>query len=218
MYAPCAVVTSSIHLESMYAGVLARYREVLIMKDVKYMKDRELLVELLGRDEAEEVHTKSLADLLRCECPHQSLRPLYLARELWERACILDLTKRTIFASPSVLKEYLLILFAPMRYEAFMVLYLDACHRLITSKLLFRGSLTQVSVYPRVVVGHALEYGASAVVLAHNHPSGDTSPSRADESLTQQLKAALALVDVRVLDHFIVGGGAAMSFAERGLI
>lgn len=188
------------------------------MKDVKYMKDRELLVELLGRDEADEVHTKALPDMLRCECPHQNLRPLFLAREIWERVCILEMQRGPIFSFPGALKEYLVLLFAPMRYEAFIVLYLDTMHRLVKSEELFRGTLTQVSVYPRVVVTHALEYGASAAILAHNHPSGSVLPSRADECLTQQVKAALALIDVRLLDHFVVGAGEVLSMAERGLI
>jgi DNA repair protein RadC len=98
------------------------------------------------------------------------------------------------------------------------VLFLDAQNRLLTMEELFRGSLTQTSVYPREVVKRALHHHASAVVLAHNHPSGTVQPSRADELLTQTLKAALALVDVRVLDHIIVAQGDALSMAERGLV
>jgi DNA repair protein RadC len=83
---------------------------------------------------------------------------------------------------------------------------------------LFRGTLTQTSVYPREVVKRALAHNAASVILAHNHPSGVAEPSRSDEALTAALRQALALVDVRVLDHFVIGGGAAMSFAERGLL
>jgi DNA repair protein RadC len=99
-----------------------------------------------------------------------------------------------------------------------LCLYLDAQHRVIDSEELFRGSLTQTSVYPREVVKGALRANAAAVILAHNHPSGVAQPSPADELLTRQLKDALALVDVRVLDHFIVAGTQALSFAERGLL
>jgi DNA repair protein RadC len=98
------------------------------------------------------------------------------------------------------------------------VLFLDSQNKLLAMEELFRGTLTQTSVYPREVVIRALHHGAAAVVLAHNHPSGSVQPSRADEALTQTLKAALALVDVRVLDHIIVGPGQALSMAETGLI
>ena len=99
-----------------------------------------------------------------------------------------------------------------------MVLFLDGQHRLLASEELFRGTLGQTSVYPREVVKRALANNAGAVILAHNHPSGVAEPSRADEFLTQSLKAALALVDVRVLDHLVVGQGAVVSMAERGLL
>lgn len=117
-----------------------------------------------------------------------------------------------------MVKEFLLVQLAPLGHEVFCVAFVDAQHRLLAFREMFRGSLTQTSVYPREVVKAALELNAAAVVLAHNHPSGSVEPSRADELLTQTLKSALSLVDVRVLDHFIVGGDAAMSFAERGLI
>jgi DNA repair protein RadC len=103
-------------------------------------------------------------------------------------------------------------------YEVFAVLFLDAQHRLIVLEELFRGTLTQTSVYPREVVTRALHHQAAAVVLSHNHPSGSIEPSRADESLTQTLSAALSLIDVRVLDHVIVSAGQAFSMAEKGLL
>ena len=99
-----------------------------------------------------------------------------------------------------------------------MVLFLDAQNRVIASEEMFRGTLTQTSVYPREVVKRALERNAAAVILAHNHPSGVAEPSRADEALTQTLRAALALIDTRVLDHFIVAGSGVLSMAERGLL
>jgi DNA repair protein RadC len=100
----------------------------------------------------------------------------------------------------------------------FAVLFLDVQHRLIKLEELFQGTLTQTSVYPREVARRALMLNAASVVLAHNHPSGVAEPSRADEFLTQSLKTALALIDVRVLDHLIVGRGQVVSMAERGLV
>ena len=123
-----------------------------------------------------------------------------------------------MFASPQEVKHYLQLHLSALPHEVFAVLFLDAQNRLLTMEELFRGSLTQTSVYPREVVKRALHHHASAVVLAHNHPSGTVQPSRADELLTQTLKAALALVDVRVLDHIIVAQGDALSMAEQGLV
>ena len=121
-------------------------------------------------------------------------------------------------ASPGAVRALLVLLLAELEHEAFVVLFLNAQNRLIECRELFRGTLTQTSVYPREVVKAALRLNAGAVILAHNHPSGLSEPSRADEVLTQSLKQALALVDIKVLDHFIVAGTSALSFAERGLI
>ena len=107
---------------------------------------------------------------------------------------------------------------AKVLFLIFIVLFLDSQNRLLSAAEMFRGTLAQTSVYPREVVKSALQRNAAAVVLAHNHPSGSAEPSRADEHLTQTLKAALALVDVRILDHYVVAGDRATSFAERGLI
>ena len=123
------------------------------------------------------------------------------------------------FASPGGVRDYLRLHLAGLQHEVFLALWLDAQNRLIAAEELFRGTLTQTSVYPREVVKHALKHNAAAVVLAHNHPSGVAEPSRADELLTSELKQVLALVDVRVLDHFIVAGQTPpLSFAERGLL
>ena len=138
--------------------------------------------------------------------------------ELARRAMAQRLQERTVFALPQEVKQYLQLHLSALPHEVFAVLFLDAQNRLLTMEELFRGSLTQTSVYPREVVKRALHHHASAVVLAHNHPSGTVQPSRADEALTQTLKAALALVDVRVLDHIIVAQGDALSMAERGLV
>lgn len=121
-------------------------------------------------------------------------------------------------ASPGAVTDYLRLRVGGMEHEVFGVLWLDAQNRLIETEELFRGTLTQASVYPREVVKTALARNAGAAVLYHNHPSGSAEPSRADELLTGTLKTVLALVDVRVIDHFVVTAGTAMSFAERGLI
>ncbi len=138
--------------------------------------------------------------------------------ELARRALAQQLREREGFDSPGAVKHYLQLQLAARAHEVFAVLFLDAQNRLLALEELFRGTLTQTSVYPREVVLRALHHQAASVVLAHNHPSGTVEPSRADEALTQTLKAALALVDVRVLDHVIVGTGQALSMAERGLL
>lgn len=122
------------------------------------------------------------------------------------------------FAAPSQVRDFLALHLAPLEHEAFCVLFLDSQHALIAFERMFRGTLGQTSVYPREVVRRALALNAGAVILAHNHPSGQPEPSRADDLLTQSIKSALALVDVRVVDHFIVGGAQIVSFAERGLL
>ncbi|PKO44268.1 MAG: hypothetical protein CVU30_04260 [Betaproteobacteria bacterium HGW-Betaproteobacteria-3] len=138
--------------------------------------------------------------------------------ELARRALAEQLREREVFSTPDAVKHYLQLHLARRGHEVFAVLFLDSQNRLLALEELFRGTLTQTSVYPREVVLHALQHKAAAVVLAHNHPSGTVQPSRADEALTQTLKAALALVDVRVLDHVIVGPGQALSMAEKGLL
>jgi DNA repair protein RadC len=123
--------------------------------------------------------------------------------------------------SPRAVKDYLRLHFAEANaagHEEFAVMFLDQAHRMIETRTLFRGTLAQASVYPREVVKAALACNAAAVILSHNHPSGVPEPSRADEYLTSTMKSALALVDVRVLDHIIVAGGVAVSMAERGLL
>jgi DNA repair protein RadC len=138
--------------------------------------------------------------------------------ELARRALAQQLREREVFGSPEAVKHYLQLHLAAKGHEVFAVLFLDSGNRLVAMEELFRGTLTQTSVYPREVVLRALHHQAAAVVLAHNHPSGSVRPSRADEALTQTLKTTLALVDVRVLDHVIVAPGAALSMAEEGLL
>jgi DNA repair protein RadC len=146
------------------------------------------------------------------------LAQLQAALELARRALREGLSSRDALASPQAVRDYLRLTLARRDHEVFLVLLLDAQHRVVTSEELFRGTLTQTSVYPREVVKCALKHNAAAVIFAHNHPSGVAEPSHADEILTRSLKAALALVDVQVLDHFIVAGTRTMSFAERGLL
>lgn len=122
------------------------------------------------------------------------------------------------FSSPELVKEYLVTKLAGFEHEVFAALFLDAKHQLIQYVEMFRGSIDSASVYPREVVKEALHCNAAAVIFAHNHPSGNPEPSQADKTLTQRLKEALMLVEVRSLDHIVVGGRQTVSFAERGLI
>lgn len=128
------------------------------------------------------------------------------------------LASREVFATPDAVKSYLQLQLSGEASEKFAALFLDAQNRGIAFEILFAGSLTQTSVYPREVVLTALAHGAASVIFAHNHPTGDVQPSRADELLTQTLKQALALVEVRVFDHVIVAPGEALSMAEKGLL
>ena len=136
--------------------------------------------------------------------------------ELTRRALREELSVRDALNSPRAVQEYLRLTLAALPNEVFFVLFLDAQHRLIAGEELFRGTLTQTSVYPREVVKHALRHNSAAVIFAHNHPSGVAEPSRADELLTQALKSALDLVDIKVLDHLVIAGNVAWSFAEKG--
>lgn len=139
--------------------------------------------------------------------------------ELARRGLREELRVRQPLSAPAAVRDWLRLRLAPLHHEVFIALWLDAQNRLIADEELFRGTLTQTSVYPREVVKRALGNNAAAVILAHNHPSGVAEPSSADELLTRALKQALVLVDVRLLDHFIVAGNAPpLSFAERGLL
>ena len=138
--------------------------------------------------------------------------------ELARRALTRELNQQPVFDSPEKVKTYLQLQLGALEHEVFAVLFLDAQTRLIKLEEMFRGTLTQAAVYPREVLKRALDLQASAVIFAHNHPSGAAEPSRADELLTQTLKSALALVDIRVLDHLVVGHNDVISFAERGLL
>ena len=143
-------------------------------------------------------------------------RPAVVQQALTLLEC--EVREADALVSPEAVRDYLRLLLADRPHEVFAVVFLDAQHRVLDAVEMFRGSLTQTSVYPREVVIEALARNAAAVILTHNHPSGHAEPSRADELLTQSLKSVLALVDVRVLDHFIVTRSTVVSFAEQGLL
>ncbi len=215
----------------------ARPREKLLQRGAAALADAELIALLLRTglpgvsvlQLAQQVldHCGGMPGLLRAGVDDlKSIKGLGPAKraelvavfELARRALSQQLETRPVFENPAQLKSYVKLQLGGHEHEVFAVLFLDAQHRLIRLEEMFRGTLTQTSVYPREIAKRALELHAGAVVLAHNHPSGAAEPSRADESLTQTLKSALALIDVRVLDHLVVGAGDAVSFAERGLL
>jgi DNA repair protein RadC len=143
---------------------------------------------------------------------------LVAVMEVARRALRETMSRGNALSSPRTVRDFLRLKLQDRPHEVFVAVFLDAQNRVLGVEELFRGTLTQTSVYPREVVKRALHFNAAALIFAHNHPSGIAEPSRSDEALTQALKQALALVDVKVLDHFVIGGGAAMSFAERGLL
>ena len=140
------------------------------------------------------------------------------AIELARRAMEEELKERSALTSPGAVRDYLRVALGHRRHEIFVCIWLDAQHKVIGIEEAFEGTLTQTSVYPREIVQSALRRNAAAVIFAHNHPSGVAQPSQADELLTRSLREALALVEVKVLDHFVIAGNQAISFAERGLL
>lgn len=143
---------------------------------------------------------------------------LLCARELMSRALAESIQGRPALGQPQAVQDYLRLKIGGLPHESFWVLFLDAQVRLICAEELFRGTLTQTSVYPREIVKRALHFNAASIILAHNHPSGVSLPSSSDEALTKAVKASMALVDVRVLDHIIVGEGESTSMAVMGLM
>lgn len=212
-----------------------RPRERLIKNGAHALSNQELLAVFLrtgvkgksavdlGHDMV--CHFGSLGQLFSASLNHFStingLGPAKFAQlqavlELARRAIAEQLEEGVNLNSPDTVKAYLQMMLAAKPYEAFAVLFLDVRNRLIETLELFRGSLTQTSVYPREIVKAALDRNAASVILAHNHPSGKAEPSSADHSLTRVLKQSLNLVDIEVLDHFIVAGSKVYSFAEHG--
>jgi DNA repair protein RadC len=214
-----------------------RPREKLLAKGPAALSDAELLAIFLRIG----VSGRSAVDLARdllnefgslsalCAASEQELcrlpgvgrakfAQLQAVIEMARRALREKLSSGNALNSPSAVRDYLRLKMQSLPHEVFVAMFLDAQNRVIETEELFRGTLTQTSVYPREVVKRALHHNAGALILAHNHPSGVAEPSHADETLTQALKQALALVDIRVLDHFIVAGSSVLSFAERGLL
>ena len=214
-----------------------RPREKLLSKGADALSDAELLAIFLRTG----ISGKSAVDLARelltscgslsalcagserdiCELPGMGpakYAQLQAVMELARRALKEKLATGNALNSPSAVRDYLRMKLQALPHEVFIVLFLDAQNRVIGCEELFRGTLTQTSVYPREVVKHSLRHNAAAVILAHNHPSGVAEPSVQDQALTRTLAEALGLVDIKVLDHFIVAPGACLSFAERGLL
>jgi DNA repair protein RadC len=214
-----------------------RPREKLLSKGAAALSDAELLAIFLrtGAKGASAVdvsrrllgHFGSFAGLLAADkdkfCAFQGLGPAKFVQfqavmEMARRALLAEAKAGVNLSSPQAVRDLLRLQLQGRPVEVFVGIFLDAQNRVIEVEELFSGTLTQTSVFPREVVRRALHFNAAGMIFAHNHPSGVAEPSHADENLTQVLKQALALVDVRVLDHFIVGRGATLSFAERGLL
>ena len=211
-----------------------RPRERLLAKGAQSLSDAELLAVVLrtgirgksavelGRDLL--ARFKGLSGLFGADLSHvKGLGPAKRAQfeaaiELARRSIEERLTKEPVLTSPGAVRDYLKLALGRREHEVFVCIWLDAQHRVIGYHEPFEGTLTQTSVYPREIVKAALSRNAAAVIFAHNHPSGAAQPSQADELLTRNVKEALALVDIKVLDHFIVAGNQAISFAERGLL
>ncbi len=214
-----------------------RPREKLLQRGASSLSDAELLAIFLRTG----VTGKSAVDLAReLLTKFGSLTQLFAASEVdfcavhgmgqakfVQLQAVLEMSRRALqeeiqrgdaLNSPRAVRDYLQLLLAGRQQEVFLVLFLDTQHRVIATEELFHGTLGQTSVYPREVVKRALAHNAAAVILAHNHPSGVAEPSQSDRLLTDALKQALSLVDVRVLDHFVVANGQVLSFAEKGLI
>ena len=193
---------------------------------VQAMSDADLLGMMVGSKTAAQLLRDSggsLSTLLNESVAAYNAQPrarvrLQAAKELVRRSLMEAMRQRDVLSSPTSVRDYLRITLAGREHEVFVVVFLDAQNRVLQAEELFRGTLTQTSVYPREVVKRSLVHNAASVIFAHNHPSGVAEPSHADEALTRALRQALALVDVRVLDHFVVAGGSVVSFAERGLI
>ena len=212
-----------------------RPRERLLAEGAKVLSDAELLAVLLRTG----LPGKSAVDLARDLLKRyqgiagmleagdlETIRGLGPAKraqfaaaiELSRRALQEELKRSAALTSPGAVRDYLRLALSRREEEVFVCIWLDAQHKVIEIREAFTGTLTQTSVYPREIVKAALARNAAAVIFAHNHPSGVAQPSQADELLTRNLREALALVDVKVLDHFIVAGNQCLSFAERGLL
>lgn len=181
---------------------------------------KDLLEKLLGVRQTRRLYRGSLQALFAAVDAQSShpVEKLIAAREIVRRLMAEELRTGNALTSPGAVRDYLKLLLRDLQHEVFVCLWLDAQHRVMETQEAFRGTLTATAVYPREIVKAALAANAAAVIFAHNHPSGVAQPSQADELLTRNLREALSLVEVKVLDHFIVAGNQAISFAERGLL
>jgi len=214
-----------------------RPREKLLQRGVNALSDAELLAIFLRTG----ITGKSAVDLSRellshfgnltgifaanqtnfCQIPGMGIAKyaqLQAVLEMARRALSEELKNGNTMSSPALVRDFLRLMLANKQHEVFIGIFLDAKNHAIATEELFSGTLTQTSVYPREIIKRALHHNAAAIIFAHNHPSGVAEPSHADKILTQSLKQALAFIDVKVLDHFIIGNGAALSFAEHDLI
>jgi DNA repair protein RadC len=195
------------------------------------MTDKELLVALCGPNASNALEGKSLADLFgisvdnnarhsaqECRSEYMTFPQLHVAKELLTRALLVQMQAREVLENPEAVKNYLRLRIGNLPYEVFGAIFLDTQHRFIACVELFRGTLTETAVYPREIVREALHHTAASVVLFHNHPSGDLTPSRADENITYTIRTALSLFQVRVSDHVIVSSSGCRSMSELGLI
>ena len=213
-----------------------RPRERLLAHGAKALSDAELLAVLLrtgvrGKSAVELARDllkrfNGLGGLLAAGRDLAGVKGLGAAKRA-QFAAVIELAQRSIgetlkegaaLTSPGAVRDYLRLALSAQEHEVFVCIWLDAQHRVVKFEEPFRGTLTQTSVYPREIVKSALGANAAAVIFAHNHPSGVAQPSQADELLTRNLREALSMVDVKVLDHFIIAGNQAISFAERGLL
>ena len=189
-----------------------------MLGDYPAYSNAELLAKLIGVRRSKQLYKGSLRPFFSPSADAVAPDRCIAAKELVKRWLAEELRIGPALTSPNAVRDYLKLILADLKHEVFVCLWLDAQHRVTKTEEAFRGTLTQASVYPREIVKSALAANAAAVIFAHNHPSGVAQPSQSDELLTRNLKEALALVDVKVLDHIIVAGPQAISFAERGLL
>jgi DNA repair protein RadC len=186
--------------------------------EIHTLSNEELLSLLIGRKTAAKLYSGRLASLVFPDDGAPARKKLLVAIEFGKRVMREDLCRGRALGSPREVSDYLVMHFLGKEYESFVVVFLDNQHRIIAIDEMFRGTIDGASVYPREIVGAVLRRKAAACIFAHNHPSGVAEPSQADQRLTMRLKSALGVIDVRVLDHFVVAGAQTVSFAERGLL
>lgn len=189
---------------------------ILVGKTKARLLAQKPLRELLGLAKA--LSTSNISVVREVVQPYVIDDVLMAAKELITRYLAEEAKQNDVLSSPGAVRNYLRLKLGDLEHEVFCTLFLDIQHRPIAIEELFRGTLSQTSVYPREVVKRALAHNAAEVIFAHNHPSGVSEPSMADQNLTNALKSALALVDIKVLDHFVVTHYQITSFAEKGLL